>query len=166
MGILSAVIPKGYIQSVQESAFDLAYIDDTSETEAEGLFADAGAPIAEADAFKAWGKHPANKYDDCMKKDTPDSGWKFGWSKFADDCFQAVPIQWYVFNASNLDEWARGGLLQVNEVGPISTWRQSQKFEADIAYWDATGKGAPEPKIGFLKILNVVLGAKKLWTRP
>ena len=102
IGFLSAVIPKGYIQSVQESAFDLAYIDNTTETEAEGIFADAGAPIAEADAFKMWGTSSKVLYDDCMKKDTAENGWKFEWPKLADDCAWDAPTAYLFPNGTNL----------------------------------------------------------------
>jgi len=136
MGLLASLIPPGFLGSIQESAFDLAYIDDTSQSEAEGLFADGGAPIAEADAFKAWGKSIAEGYDDCMK-----AAFAFDWAKQPEDCVDGLHVPFSVFNATNLDAWVAGGtLLEMQEVGALTIKNDGQKVEADTGYWDETGK--------------------------
>merc|ERR1712195_236360 len=104
--------------SIQESAFDMAYIDDTSQTEAEGLFADAGAPIAESDAFKAWGKTITDGLNDCMKAD-----FAFDWAKQNSDCVDGLHPTFALFNLTNAATWGNGNLLTVQEVGQLAVLR-------------------------------------------
>jgi len=139
MGILASIIPGSMLASLQEGLFDLSYIDDTSQTEAEGLLADAGAAIAESDAFKAWGKAISDGFDDCLKKD-----FAFDWDKRPEDCVDGLHNGYFMFNATNADSWGDFGegfrVLQVQEVGPLTVLKDSQKVEPDTAYWDETGK--------------------------
>jgi hypothetical protein len=135
MGLLAAVIPSSMMASIQESAFDLAYIDDTSQAEAEGLFADAGAPIAESDAFKAWGKSITEGFSDCLKAD-----FAFDWSKSPEDCVDGLSPAFSLYNATNLDFWSNSAPLEVQEVGFLRVARDIQKIEQDSSYWDETGK--------------------------
>jgi len=136
VGVLSALIPSSMMASIQESAFDLAYIDDTSQTEGEGLFADAGAAIAESDAFKAWGKSIGEGYDDCMKAD-----FAFDWAKTVDDCIDALHPSWVMWNITNADAWGQGNVqLEVQEVGMLTFKKDPRFVEPDTSYWDDTGK--------------------------
>merc|ERR1711990_613035 len=114
------------MHSIQESAFDLAYIDDTSQTEAEGLFADAGAPLAESDAYKAWGKAFSDGFDDCMKAD-----FAFDWGKRPEDCVDGLHPTFSMYNVTNTEQWASGGLLEIQEVGMLTTLRDTQNIEPD-----------------------------------
>lgn len=140
MGILASMIPPGMVSSLQEGLFDLAYIDDTSQTEAEGLLADAELPIAESDAFKAWGKAISEGFDDCMKAD-----FAFDWGKRPEDCVDGLHPTFFIWNATNLDTWGDNGnggfnRLEFQEVGPLAVSKDVIKIEADTAYWDETGK--------------------------
>lgn len=135
MGVLAAVIPSGYMDSIQESAFDLAYLDDTSQSEAEGLFHDVGAPISESDAFKVWGKSFAEGLTDCLKAD-----FAFDWSKSPEDCVDALHPTFNMYNATNLDSWSSTVPLEVQEVGFLVVAKDPQKIEADTSYWDEVGK--------------------------
>jgi len=140
MGILAAMVPSSMVSSLQEGLFDLAYIDDTSQSEAEGLLADGGLPIAESDAFKAWGKTFADGHSDCMKAD-----FAFDWSKAPEDCVDGLHPTFLMWNATNLDTWgthADGSFtaLEVQEIGPFVTLKDVQKVENDASYWDDSGK--------------------------
>lgn len=135
MGILASLIPPGMMTSIQESAFDLAYIDDTSQTEAEGLFADAGAPLAESDAFKAWGKTITETMDDCLKAD-----FAFDWSKTPEDCIDGLHPTFSMYNFTNSETWSGSNLLDIQEVGALAALKDTQKVEADTGYWDESGK--------------------------
>jgi hypothetical protein len=135
MGILAAMIPPGMMHSIQESAFDLAYIDDTTQTEAEGLFADVGAPIAESDAFKAWGKTFADGLNDCLKAD-----FAFDWAKTPEDCVDGLHPTFTMYNFTNTDIWSAAVPLDTQEVGSLVVLKDSQKVEVDAKYWDEAGK--------------------------
>lgn len=135
VGVLSAVVPPSMVASLQEGLFDLAYIDDTSQSEAEGLLADGGLPIAESDAFKAWGKSMADGFDDCMKEDFP-----FDWAKSPEDCVDGLHKANQLYNVTNPDTWGDGNALEVQEVGSFVFHADLQKIEPDTSYWDETGK--------------------------
>eukprot|EP00746_Dinoflagellata_sp_MGD_P157687 gnl/MRDRNA2_/MRDRNA2_86289_c0_seq1.p1 gnl/MRDRNA2_/MRDRNA2_86289_c0~~gnl/MRDRNA2_/MRDRNA2_86289_c0_seq1.p1 ORF type:complete len:690 (+),score=67.50 gnl/MRDRNA2_/MRDRNA2_86289_c0_seq1:69-2138(+) len=136
MGVLASLIPPGMLASIQEATFDLAYIDDTSQSEAEGLLADAGLPISESDAFKAWGKSLSEGLSDCLKADFP-----FDWSKTPEDCVEGLHPTYTVYNATNLDTtWGSATPLEVTELGYLAVMHDTQKVEPDTAYWDETGK--------------------------
>jgi len=140
MGILAGLIPPGMVSSLQESLFDLSYIDDTSQSEAEGLLADAGLPVAESDAFKAWGKAFSDGFKDCKKAD-----FAFDWSKRPEDCVDGLHPTFFILNATNTESWGdhdgKGfNVLQVQEVGGLTALKDAQKVEPNKAYWDETGK--------------------------
>lgn len=135
MGILAHSIPPGMVASLQEGLFDLAYIDDTSQADAEGLLADAGAPIAEADAFKAWGKTIKDGFDDCMKADFP-----FDWGKTPEDCVDGLHPTFFFYNVTNPDTAWGSDKLHVQEIGGTAYLKDVTKVEADTAHWDSTGK--------------------------
>jgi hypothetical protein len=139
MGILASFVPSSMIASLQEGLFDLSYIDDTSQTDAEGLLADGGLAIAESDAFKAWGKSLSDGFDDCMKAD-----FAFDWSKKPEDCVDGLHPTYFFFNATNPETWGDYGtgmnVLQVQEIGGVTAKKDPRKIEADSAHWDETGK--------------------------
>lgn len=135
MGGIAAVTPGGLLVSLQENLFDLAYIDDTTQTESAGLLALGGAPLAESASFKIWGGTLKDGFDACMEELFP-----FDWGKSPEDCVDGLHPTFMMFNVSNPDTWGNGNLLEVQEVGPFVALKDTQKVEADEAYWDQTGK--------------------------
>jgi len=139
VGILASIIPGSMLASLQEGLFDLSYIDDTSQTESEGLLADAGAAIAESDAFKAWEKAISDGLDDCLKQD-----FAFDWDKRPEDCVDGLHPTFFFWNATHTETWGDFGqgfqVLQLQEVGALAVLRDTKNVEPDTAYWDETGK--------------------------